>query len=111
MDYTRDAILIHELNKTSFNIHHPPPHHHQDEFLPSIADEQLILVNNASLPDDITFNGTDNSSLDYVPYEQRIETYLVPVLFTIIFIIGFLGNGALIFIFIKHRTMRNVPNM
>jgi hypothetical protein len=57
-----------------------------------------------------------NSSLDpdlepYIPYHQRPETYIVPVLFAIIFIIGVLGNGTLILIFLKHRTMRNVPNM
>lgn len=48
---------------------------------------------------------------DYVPYNLRPETYIIPVLFAIIFIIGVIGNGTLIVIFLKHRTMRNVPNM
>ena len=59
-------------------------------------------------------NGSSSPDSDleaYVPYHQRPETYIVPVLFAIIFIIGVLGNGTLILIFLKHRTMRNVPNM
>lgn len=48
---------------------------------------------------------------EYVPYSMRPETYIIPVLFAIIFIIGVIGNGTLIVIFLKHRSMRNVPNM
>lgn len=58
--------------------------------------------------------GADGDDMDehgYVPYTERPETYIVPVLFAIIFIIGVLGNGVLILIFLRHRTMRNVPNM
>ncbi|XP_045476918.1 neuropeptide CCHamide-2 receptor-like isoform X2 [Harmonia axyridis] len=47
---------------------------------------------------------------DYTPYFQRPETYIVPVLFFIIFVLGTLGNGTLVVIFMKHRAMRNVPN-
>ncbi|XP_044758875.1 neuropeptide CCHamide-2 receptor-like [Coccinella septempunctata] len=47
---------------------------------------------------------------DYTPYNQRPETYIVPVLFFIIFVLGTLGNGTLVVIFMKHRAMRNVPN-
>ncbi|XP_063710131.1 neuropeptide CCHamide-1 receptor [Culicoides brevitarsis] len=50
------------------------------------------------------------SNEEFVPYKYRPETYLVPILFSIIFIVGVLGNGTLIIVFIKHRTMRNVPN-
>lgn len=46
----------------------------------------------------------------YIPYNQRIETYVVPVVFFIIFVVGCIGNGTLVVIFLKHRTMRNVPN-
>lgn len=46
----------------------------------------------------------------YVPYSERPETYIVPVVFAIIFLVGVLGNGTLVFIFARHRTMRNVPN-
>lgn len=81
-------------------------------------------------PPEQEFNGTDlislmsnnfsgNGSFDemglpqdeYVPYNLRPETYIIPVLFGLIFIVGMAGNGTLIVIFLKHRTMRNVPNM
>ncbi|XP_071051826.1 neuropeptide CCHamide-1 receptor-like isoform X2 [Onthophagus taurus] len=47
---------------------------------------------------------------EYIPYHKRPETYFVPVLFFLIFVIGVLGNGTLVVIFVRHRTMRNVPN-
>jgi len=58
-----------------------------------------------------TGSGIDGEGETYVPYGLRPETYIIPVLFAIIFIIGIAGNGTLIVIFLKHRTMRNVPNM
>ena len=54
-----------------------------------------------------------NSSSDreeYVPYEERLETYIVPFIFAIIFIVGLIGNGCLVHIFIRHKSMRNLPN-
>lgn len=53
---------------------------------------------------------SDGSTDCYTPYAQRPETYVVPVLFAIIFIVGVLGNGTLVIIFLRHRAMRNVPN-
>lgn len=54
----------------------------------------------------------DDSSDDnvYVPYSNRPETYIVPVVFAMIFVVGVLGNGTLVLVFIRHRSMRNVPN-
>ncbi|XP_054267321.1 neuropeptide CCHamide-2 receptor-like [Macrosteles quadrilineatus] len=46
----------------------------------------------------------------YIPYSQRPETYIVPVVFAAIFIVGVLGNGTLVFIFARHKRMRNIPN-
>ncbi|KAF4520487.1 hypothetical protein B566_EDAN004738 [Ephemera danica] len=57
-----------------------------------------------------SYNTTGNTTEDYVPYEKRPETYIVPAVFAIIFIVGVLGNGALILIFARHKRMRNVPN-
>ncbi|RWS05422.1 [Phe13]-bombesin receptor-like protein [Dinothrombium tinctorium] len=51
-----------------------------------------------------------NQSSNYIPYERRPETYIVPVLFTLIFVIGSIGNGVLVFIFLRHKSMRNIPN-
>lgn len=55
---------------------------------------------------------TDNDTLEtpYEDYKYRPETYMVPIIFSMIFIVGVLGNGTLIVVFIKHRAMRNVPN-
>lgn len=64
-----------------------------------------------------TFNNTCNDSEVnnvtgdiYKPYEERPETYFGPVLFFLIFVVGVVGNGTLVVIFFRHRTMRNVPN-
>ena len=54
--------------------------------------------------------GDNQTESDYTPYEERLETYLVPVLFAIIFIVGVLGNGTLVIVYVRHRGMRNAPN-
>lgn len=48
--------------------------------------------------------------VSYKGYQYRPETYIVPIIFGIIFLAGLMGNGMLIAVFIKHRAMRNVPN-
>lgn len=53
---------------------------------------------------------TEDPEGTYTPYSQRPETYIVPVLFFIIFVVGVLGNGTLVVIFLRHRAMRSVPN-
>ncbi|KAH8355017.1 hypothetical protein KR093_004019 [Drosophila rubida] len=58
--------------------------------------------------------GAHNASAEevspYVDVWDRPETYIVTVLFTLIFIVGVLGNGTLVIIFFRHRSMRNIPN-
>ncbi|XP_017768833.1 PREDICTED: neuropeptide CCHamide-1 receptor [Nicrophorus vespilloides] len=56
------------------------------------------------------YDNCSNISEPYTPTEQRIDSYVVPIVFLLIFIIGVLGNGTLCVIFLRHRTMRNVPN-
>ncbi|XP_012261064.1 neuropeptide CCHamide-2 receptor isoform X2 [Athalia rosae] len=46
----------------------------------------------------------------YVPYNERPETYIVPVVFLIILVVGVAGNGALVLTLLRHANMRNVPN-
>jgi len=60
----------------------------------------------------ISGNYTDVNDSDnvYEPYSNRPETYIVPVVFAMIFVVGVLGNGTLVLVFIRHRSMRNVPN-
>ena len=67
-------------------------------------DSYLTFVNTSAIPD------TNETDIPYKPYDQRLETYLVPAIFALIFIVGVIGNGTLIFIFFRHRAMRNVPN-
>lgn len=59
----------------------------------------------------VAYTAEDNlTESEYTPYEDRLETYLVPVLFAIIFIVGVLGNGTLVIVYVRHRGMRNAPN-
>jgi len=55
-------------------------------------------------------NNTVPSINDY-DYAVRPETYIVPALFALIFVIGTIGNGTLVLIFVRHKQMRNVPNI
>lgn len=75
----------------------------------------ILLNNTASLWKDIedgngTGSGVNSTEVPYTPYEYRPETYIIPIVFAIIFIVGVLGNGTLVIVFLRHRTMRNVPN-
>ncbi|XP_069188168.1 neuropeptide CCHamide-1 receptor-like [Procambarus clarkii] len=60
--------------------------------------------------------GPDNRSLlastepPYFPIHERPETYIVPIVFFFIFVVGVAGNGTLVFMFAKYPNMRNVPN-
>ncbi|XP_076055373.1 neuropeptide CCHamide-1 receptor-like [Oratosquilla oratoria] len=55
-------------------------------------------------------NMTTTKDEPYLPYEQRPETYIVPVVFALIFVVGAAGNGCLIFAFARYPQLRNVPN-
>lgn len=52
----------------------------------------------------------ENGDNAYVPYKLRPETYIVPVVFLLILIVGVAGNGALVLTLLRHANMRNVPN-
>ncbi|KAI8120053.1 Neuropeptide CCHamide-2 receptor [Lucilia cuprina] len=59
---------------------------------------------------DITaLDGFDSDST-FTPPLQRPETIFIIILFLLIFIVGVLGNGTLVIIFFRHRSMRNIPN-
>ncbi|XP_017893380.1 neuropeptide CCHamide-1 receptor-like [Ceratina calcarata] len=47
----------------------------------------------------------------YTPYEDRPETYIVPIVFLLILLIGLTGNGVLALTILRHSNMRNVPNI
>ncbi|XP_058980951.1 neuropeptide CCHamide-1 receptor [Musca domestica] len=85
------------------------------------AAASIVNATIATLNTPVTYLATNVSSNEvggimnatetpYVPYVMRPETYIVPVLFAFIFIVGVLGNGTLIIVFLTVRQMRNVPN-
>ena len=45
----------------------------------------------------------------YVAYHERPETYIVPLVLGLIFVIGVTGNGCLIWILCRQSALRNVP--
>ncbi|XP_011878935.1 PREDICTED: gastrin-releasing peptide receptor [Vollenhovia emeryi] len=47
---------------------------------------------------------------EYTPYSDRPETYIVPIVFLLILLIGLTGNGVLALTILRHTNMRNVPN-
>lgn len=74
-------------------------------------------LNGSQVSNFAQLNGSTNAAVhnateeeNYVSLMDRPETYLVIVLFTLIFIVGVLGNGTLVIIFFRHRSMRNIPN-
>ncbi|XP_065368195.1 neuropeptide CCHamide-1 receptor [Calliphora vicina] len=88
--------------------------------IPAVVASIFENIVNATTMSIVNASSFTSSSLDvdvatatetpYVPYVMRPETYIVPVLFAFIFIVGVLGNGTLIIVFLTVRQMRNVPN-
>lgn len=77
----------------------------------SFNDNESFAIDNSNLSNImLSYNKSDTSEIAYVPYVLRPETYIVPILFAIIFLIGVLGNGTLILVFLTVRQIRNVPN-
>ena len=59
----------------------------------------------------VPLNDTTSSTTGYIPYEARPETYIVPIIFFFIFVLGIIGNGTVIYIFYQHKSMRTVANV
>jgi len=76
------------------------------------GNESYFLDTNATFSSPVSnaVNSTNSTPIPYIEYSQRPETYIIPILFALIFVVGVLGNGTLVLIFIRHRNMRNVPN-
>ncbi|XP_029660851.1 neuropeptide CCHamide-2 receptor-like isoform X1 [Formica exsecta] len=67
-----------------------------------------MVITNDNLS--ISISSEEGYDLDYVPYDQRPETYIVPAVFSLILVVGVTGNGILVLILLCHANMRNVPN-
>lgn len=57
-----------------------------------------------------TDNETECSDESYEPYSDRPETYIVPIVFFLILVVGVAGNGVLVLTILRNANMRNVPN-
>lgn len=74
----------------------------------SVVFLQMAVILNATT---LSMQGNEDEEDDsYVPYDQRPETYIVPVVFLLILVVGVIGNGILVFTLVCHASMRNVPN-
>lgn len=51
-----------------------------------------------------------DTDFEYIPLSERPETYIVPLVFSLILIVGVVGNGILILILLCNSNMRNIPN-
>ena len=71
------------------------------------------INNTAFLPGDGAINGSwENATTHMISrFTGRLEGYAVPVIFALIFFVGILGNGTLIFTVGKNKPMRNTPNI
>lgn len=72
--------------------------------------ELTTVATSFSFSDDNSMDYDTNSSQYYLPVSARVETFVMSAVLGIIFIVGVLGNGTLIAIFLRHRGMRNIPN-
>ncbi|XP_076377397.1 neuropeptide CCHamide-2 receptor isoform X2 [Megalopta genalis] len=70
--------------------------------------DMAVILNATSFPN--LANDDDDEDHSYVPYDQRPETYIVPVVFLLILVVGVTGNGILVLTLLRHANMRNVPN-
>jgi hypothetical protein len=72
----------------------------------------LALTTNYTEVSDFVGNTTDiyDEEEEYTPYSERPETYIVPIVFLLILLIGLTGNGVLALTILRHTNMRNVPN-
>ncbi|XP_012142843.2 neuropeptide CCHamide-2 receptor-like isoform X2 [Megachile rotundata] len=66
-----------------------------------------VILNSTSFPN---VGNEDDEDDGYVPYDQRPETYIVPVVFFLILVVGVTGNGILVLTLLRDANMRNVPN-
>ncbi|XP_013411464.1 neuropeptide CCHamide-1 receptor [Lingula anatina] len=68
---------------------------------------------NTTLTVNETVNYSSNITYDGTDYECSgcgVET-VIPVVFSFVFIVGLIGNGSLIYIVCRYKSMRNIPNI
>lgn len=78
----------------------------------ALSSNSLMETIVCNMSADILANVTNSSqSSGYIPYKNRPETYIVPIIFLFIFVLGVIGNGTVIYIFYQNKMMRTVANV
>lgn len=77
--------------------------------IPLVLTSNYTEINGVVRDDDIA-KETNDEEEEYTPYSDRPETYIVPIVFFLILLIGLTGNGVLALTILRHTNMRNVPN-
>ncbi|XP_075679651.1 neuropeptide CCHamide-1 receptor-like isoform X2 [Dermatophagoides pteronyssinus] len=95
-----DMFINTNMNNNNYNNQH----HHQNNENNNNETLSSLLLSSSIQNNDSDHNG-------YIPYESRPETYIVPIIFLFIFVIGTIGNGTVIYIFYQHKSMRTVANV
>uniref|UniRef100_A0ABM0GRM4 G-protein coupled receptor 54-like n=1 Tax=Saccoglossus kowalevskii TaxID=10224 RepID=A0ABM0GRM4_SACKO len=72
----------------------------------NVTINQMYLLLNITVEDNIT----DYENITYGDPPVFIETWLMPVIFALIFLIGVTGNFLVIFVILKHKRMRTTTN-
>lgn len=67
------------------------------------------LGNNTNNATDDTYDMYDDDDVDV--HALHVERVIVPLLFGVIFVVGLVGNGTLIYTVARNKSMRNVPNI
>lgn len=86
------------------------------KMLPAIEEEFMNLTEDIMKLSTVAAYAYDDDYFDtnytdfYRPVSARIETFVMSGILGLIFVVGVLGNGTLIAIFLRHRGMRNIPN-
>jgi len=74
----------------------------------------VVIMSEQWTESTITTSMMDDSASEddggYVSYNDRPETFIVPVVFGLIFLVGVVGNASLIWILLRNKNMRSVPN-
>lgn len=69
------------------------------------------LSPSSSLSDSFSSHDQNTSSPAYRPYNERLETYLVPIVFLFIFVTGAIGNITLIHVLVKEKMLRSPSHL
>ena len=77
---------------------------------------EMMELTTMTIPPDVT-NSSNTSSMTEAAacpeglFEDTANAVFVPIVFSAIFIIGIIGNGLLVWIVYRNKSMHNTPNI